>query len=238
MKRFLLILGALALISCSQPKFAALISPSGSYSATTEISGAEAGPTRQLCVRLRVISLTTNKEAEFQTGASDAQKWAIDWSPKNIFVLYSSDAGIFAYDLRDGAIVERPATEEEKEIGRHAYEKKYGNKPKEPKAARPPDGSYDPDPKKHWYAGESITISGDTFRYNYFTDALPGPPERTGTIKVFEDHILLDNPNVSNRERIAGVLDGVPVLWTRDAYEAWKKTGAISELGVLYLRKK
>lgn len=130
MKLLFFVLCTLALISCSRTKSAALISPSGSYSATAKISGAEAGPTRRFCVRLRVISLATKKEAEFQTCASDAQKWAVDWSPKNILVLYSSDAGIFAYDLKDDSIIERPATEEEKEVGRRAYEKKYGRKPR------------------------------------------------------------------------------------------------------------
>jgi hypothetical protein len=106
------------------------------------------------------------------------------------------------------------------------------------KVVHPPDGRYVPDPSKHWYAGEIITINGASFHYSYFTDALPGPPDRTGTIKFFADHILLDQRDVPNPERIPGVLDGVPVLWTKEGFTEWKKTGNVKELCVLYLRKK
>lgn len=130
MKRLLLLCFAIALVSCSQAEPKAITSPSGAYSAKTEISGDEAGPTRRICVRLRVVEVATKKEMQFQTAASDRMKWAMEWSPKSSLVLYSSDAGTTAYDVHNGSIVERVATEEEKEVGRHAYEKKYGNKPR------------------------------------------------------------------------------------------------------------
>jgi hypothetical protein len=103
---------------------------------------------------------------------------------------------------------------------------------------RPPNGIYGPDPKHQWLAGELMTISGNTFRYRYFTDALPGPPPCTGMIRIFPDHFVLDHPDAPNPERIAGVLNGVPVIWTKDAYEAWKKWGVVREIGVLYAREK
>jgi hypothetical protein len=65
----------------------------------------------------------------YQTGASAVHKWAMAWSPKNILVLYSSDAGIFAYEIREERIIERRADRDEQEIGRAAYEKKYGRRP-------------------------------------------------------------------------------------------------------------
>ena len=96
---------------------------------TTEISGEEAGPTRRFCVRLKIKNISTGGELTFQTGASTVQKWAIGWSPKDVLVLYSSDAGIFAYEVREGRITERRADTTEEEIGRAAYERKYGRRP-------------------------------------------------------------------------------------------------------------
>jgi hypothetical protein len=80
-------------------------------------------------VRLKIRRAAAQEELTFQTGASVVHKWAMAWSPQNILVLYSSDAGIFAYDISDGRIVERRANKDEEEIGRAAYEKKYGGRP-------------------------------------------------------------------------------------------------------------
>lgn len=107
------------------------VSPSGAFSARTEISGDEAGPTRRLCVRLRVTDIVANREIIFQTGASDAQKWAVGWSPSNSLVLYSSDVGTMVYDIKDGQIVERIPDPTEQEVARKAYEHKYGTKPRD-----------------------------------------------------------------------------------------------------------
>lgn len=71
----------------------------------------------------------TKAEIQFQTGASNSQKWALDWARGDIIVLYSSDIGVYAYELTGGKIVERLANEDEKEVGRNAYEKKYGKRP-------------------------------------------------------------------------------------------------------------
>ena len=115
--------------SCTQRGPSSVSSPSGFYTVQTEISGDEAGPTRRLCVKLKVTEIHTKKEIVFQTGASDVQKWALGWSPDNAVVLYSSDRGIYSYEIRDGAIHERPANQEEQEVGRNAYEVKYGKRP-------------------------------------------------------------------------------------------------------------
>ena len=93
-----------------------------------KVSGDEAGPTRRLCVRLRILNTKTQKESVFQTGASNNSKWAVGWRG-DVLVLFSSDTGIYAYDLVADAITERPANDDEAEVGRQAYEKKYGKRP-------------------------------------------------------------------------------------------------------------
>jgi hypothetical protein len=104
-------------------------STSGVYSLRTEISGDEVEPTKQRCVRLRIVDESTGKELTYQTGASNTMKWAVGWL-NEVLVLYSSDIGTHAYDVKNGKIIERRANEEEEEIGRKAYEKKYGKRPK------------------------------------------------------------------------------------------------------------
>lgn len=120
----------LLLVGCSRPA-TPIVSPSGAFTARTEISGDEAGPTRRLCVRLRIMDVHAKREITFQTGASDVQKWAAAWSPANTLVLYSSDVGTSAYDIRDGQIMERAPDADELEVARNAYEKKYGKRPRD-----------------------------------------------------------------------------------------------------------
>ena len=124
----LLVLGLFA--GCSRVELPALASPSGTYFARAEISGDEAGTVKRLCVRLRVLDQASKKEAIFQTDASDRMKWAIAWAAEKTLVLYSSDVGMHAYDIREGSITERPPTESEKDVARIAYEKRYGQKPR------------------------------------------------------------------------------------------------------------
>ena len=125
-----LLLLCLLVAGCSR-QAAPLVSPSGAYSVATEISGDEAGPTRRLCVRLRVTDLVASREITFQTGASDVQKWAAAWSSSNALVLYSSDIGTMAYDIKDGRVTERVPAAAELEVGRKAYQQKYGSRPKD-----------------------------------------------------------------------------------------------------------
>jgi hypothetical protein len=107
-----------------------------------------------------------------------------------------------------------------------------------PSAVNVPNGSYEPDPKKTWYAGETITIKEDKFHRAYFTDDLAHtPPSKEGSIRFFSDYILLDGLD-RNPKRIPGFIDGVPVLWTVDAYGEWKNTRKVKDVGVLYLVKK
>lgn len=117
----------LLLVGCSRPASPYIVSPSGVFSARAEISGNEAGPTRRYCVRLGIEDIKTKRWLTFQTGASDVQKWAVAWSPSDSLVLYSSDIGTLAYDVKDGQILERTPDADELEVGRKAYEHKYGN---------------------------------------------------------------------------------------------------------------
>lgn len=129
MIRILLFISAFFFFSCGGPVPDPILSPSGHYSVTTEISGADAGPDFGLCVRLKIVEAASGKVSTFQTGASDTQKWALDWSPDDTLILYSSDIGTYAYELTSGGIVERLATKEERDVGRNAYERKYGRRP-------------------------------------------------------------------------------------------------------------
>ena len=62
------------------------------------------------------------------TGASDAMKWAVGWTPtEDVVVLYSSDIGTIAYDIENGQLVKIQRIDPE--IRNHAerlYENKYG----------------------------------------------------------------------------------------------------------------
>jgi hypothetical protein len=106
-----------------------LASPSGEFVVTTEISGAEAGPVRRYCVRLKVRDVRTSRETSFQTGASDFQCWAIAWTHSGALVLYSSDIGMRSYDIKDGQIIERDPGDAEQDVARGAYREKYGKRP-------------------------------------------------------------------------------------------------------------
>ena len=128
MKKLFPLLLALIFVACSRTIVASQPSPSGEYTARTEISGNEAGPTRRFCVKLLVFDVQKKREMEFQTGASDGQRWAIAWTPVNTLVLYSSDIGTLAYDVKSGKIIERKATAEETKIADEAYRMKYKKK--------------------------------------------------------------------------------------------------------------
>jgi hypothetical protein len=120
----------LLVASCTRIERPRPISPSGNYQSTVEVAGKEAG-TRRNCVRIIINDLKTNRQMKFQTGAANAQKWAVGWSPEDVLVLYSSDIGIYAYEVHGDAIVERAnPTAMEIETGRLAYEKTYGYKPR------------------------------------------------------------------------------------------------------------
>lgn len=129
MRMFLLCIVIAGCSRASRPVSVPLASPSGEFSVTTEISGEEAGPTRRFCVRLKLKDAQTSRETSFQTGASDAQKWALAWSPSGAIVLYSSDIGTRAYDIKDGQIIERSPDKAEKDVARRAYKEKYSRQP-------------------------------------------------------------------------------------------------------------
>jgi len=91
--------------------------------------------------------------------------------------------------------------------------------------------------KTGWYGGELITITNATFNYTTFSDVAGKRPEYSGALLVLTDHIYLNHPGVPYPYRVAGVADGVPVLFTWEGYEQWKKTGKVFELNILYLQK-
>ena len=110
--------------------------------------------------------------------------------------------------------------------------------------ASPASGTYAPwrdrNDSPQWYAGEVIVISESTFRYYQFSDVIDPdrpPPNYSGKLSVFKDHVYLDHPGVPYPYRVAGLADGVPVLLTWEGYEQWKKKKMVFELNLLYLEK-
>jgi|GEM_PF-2533946 len=105
--------------------------------------------------------------------------------------------------------------------------------------SRPANGRYSPkrDKKDYGFAGEIVTIKDQTFRFERFTDCVgEETPDYTGKLQVFEDHIFLDHPGIQFPYRIAGILDGRPVLLNWKTYQAWKKGNRIG-YEILYLQK-
>ncbi|HVU17514.1 MAG TPA: hypothetical protein VHD32_11345 [Candidatus Didemnitutus sp.] len=116
-------------VAKAEPLTLALPLDNGAYVVSTDISGPDAGPTRRNCVVLHVTEKETGKEMVFQTAASNQMKWALDWSAPQTLVLYSGDVGVGAYDIKDGKIISRTATEAEQAVARKAYERRYGRRP-------------------------------------------------------------------------------------------------------------
>ena len=124
MRLAVLFLALLLICSCRRASQEVGSSQSGQFVASVEISGLEAGPTKQYCVRLWVQDKKAGKEFALQTGASDAQKWAVCWVGESL-VLYSSDVGTLSYDPKDRGLIERDPTKLEQDEARRAFEIKY-----------------------------------------------------------------------------------------------------------------
>ena len=110
--------------------------------------------------------------------------------------------------------------------------------------APPASGTYAPwrdrNDSLKWHAGQLITVSGPTFRYVFFSDAIDPDrpqPDYPGKISIFKDHVFLDHPGVPFPYRISGLADGVPVVLTWEGYEQWKKKKKVSGADLLYLEK-
>lgn len=130
MKRFVLLLAfALVLARSLSAADAPKKSPSGQYEATAEFGRCNPDSPKELCIRLHIVETQTKKEYTFQTDAAKYIGWAFGWSKKNILLLYSSDVGIYAYEIIDGGLRQRTATKEEQEEAREFYKEKYGKSP-------------------------------------------------------------------------------------------------------------
>ena len=116
------------LSGCSGTGSEEATSPDGQLKVRTEISNDEAGPTERLCVVL-IFEDPEGKEKRFQTGASDTMKWALAWHDPDTLILYSSDIGTIAYDLKEFEISERKPNKEEMKTGMDAYKNRYGKLP-------------------------------------------------------------------------------------------------------------
>jgi len=110
------------LSSCSPAAGPAIESSSKLYSLFKKIYENEADPPCRLCVRLRIKDLAGDKEIVYQMGTSDVLRWAVCWFTDTV-VLFSSDIGTKASETRNGTVVERLASNDEREADRVACEK-------------------------------------------------------------------------------------------------------------------
>jgi hypothetical protein len=101
---------------------------------------------------------------------------------------------------------------------------------------------YVPNPNKSWFAGSIIEIKGDRFHYRYFTDVADDDrPEvkegLDGSVRYFASYIELTYPDGRKSYHVLSMLDGRHVLWDWAAFEQWKRSGYIKELGILFEEK-
>lgn len=102
----------------------------------------------------------------------------------------------------------------------------------------PISGSYRPEPSVGFFAGEVIEIKSNKFHYTQFTDDLGfRVPDCEGQIFQFSDHVFFDHRKIPSPDRVSGLLNNHPVLWTYEAFHNWKKTGEIDPMGILFWRQ-
>jgi hypothetical protein len=104
MKYPTLLLLVIALSGCSRSTadpLAPVKSPNGSLTVTPSINQSKADPTKYLCVALDIADSSGKPMHHVQSGASDRMKWAIGWFDDSTVVLYSSDIGTRAWELRN-----------------------------------------------------------------------------------------------------------------------------------------
>jgi hypothetical protein len=89
------------------------------------------------------------------------------------------------------------------------------------------------------FSGETITINNSSFHYTESTD-VGGikMPDFSGPLLLFKDHIYLDNTNVPDPYRIAGIADGRPVLINSEGFRQWRKSKEVSNWNILYIVEK
>lgn len=78
-----------------------LSSPSGKYQISASVNHSKDDPRKYLCLKLFLFDSSGNLLKAEQTGVSDTMKWALGWMDKeDVVVLYSSDIGTSAYDVK------------------------------------------------------------------------------------------------------------------------------------------
>lgn len=86
------------------------------------------------------------------------------------------------------------------------------------------------------FAWETLTIENNTFHYKYSTDVVGGyAPDFKGPVEVKKDSIFLDHPGMNLPYRVAGKLEGRPVILTWRAHQKWLSDSLRPNEGILYL---
>ncbi len=85
------------------------------------------------------------------------------------------------------------------------------------------------------FVAETLTIETNTFHYKYSTDVVGVGADFKGPVEVKEDSIFLDHPGMVLPSRVAGKLDGRPVILTWAAHQRWLSDGLRPTEGILYL---
>jgi hypothetical protein len=114
-------------LTCSAMQLEEQVAPSGKFLVRADVPTDEVTPTYRFRVRLVFVEVKAKSEFQVLTGAS--REWAIAWAPNDVLVLFATEnedaVAVHAFDLHEGKVVERAASDVEKEIARGAYEKKY-----------------------------------------------------------------------------------------------------------------
>ncbi len=84
-------------------------SPSGTFVVAAIPNESKADPGKYRCIRIILEHRNGNSLSAVQTGASDGQKWAVEWMPTGeVVVLQSSDIGTQAFIVQSNALVQIP----------------------------------------------------------------------------------------------------------------------------------
>lgn len=118
------------LLGCSElsrdEDFKPIPSPSGEYElrASIRVSSPDHGGVG--IIMLSVSKPNGTQIDQVSTGASNNMKWAIGWLDDDTIVLYSSDIGTYAYQIKDeNSLVKLPLTDEIIKRGEELKTEKY-----------------------------------------------------------------------------------------------------------------
>ena len=129
---FNLLIIIILVCSCRRNDTQEIISPSGNYKLIVEVNQSKADPARYACVKFTLHNGKNELLSTYQTGASDAMKWAVDWYPgKDTIILYSSDIGeSLSWGIdSNNSFKEIQSTKDIDSLSKIIFQKKYNKLP-------------------------------------------------------------------------------------------------------------